>query len=251
MAQSPEYLLRKLQNDFDQLGESQKRTREDNEAMRYALGVFIANNGSLAEANKQTCERAISRLKTLSSLAIHDTTSDEIHTQVSSPAFFRTPPYEFSWAPAGLNSGSAYTSQSANSQTGDIHLLAHSGEDEGHAATAGALGMPLFPSVANGLLRVAANPSISYDYCCGRSIDSVQSHGWIGLYIAEYTLQHDFVRTVVSQQFNLWMQTSDGGSKGSNGGLPLTAECPVDNNHEYENLGMGGCGCYRVRWWGF
>jgi hypothetical protein len=63
----------------------------------------------------------------------------------------------------------------------------------------------------------------------------VQSDGWIGLYIGEYTLQGDFVQAVVDQQTRLWLLTSDDGVfSGSNSGFPLTASCPVDNDHFYE-----------------
>ena len=63
--------------------------------------------------------------------------------------------------------------------------------------------------------------------------DNAHTHGFLGIYVGEYTLGGEFIQAAVDQQITLW-DSGNGSDQGSNSGFPLLATTPVDSDHFYE-----------------
>jgi hypothetical protein len=143
--------------------------------------------------------------------------------------------YQWTWS---AGTGSPSIGVSADRTTGLMSFgLAANLNNESSGAAAAALGIYFKPMVANGILRLSANPAFTNSWLTACVMCSAHSDGWIGLNVGRYNLSGGFDATVVDQRISLWSDDSwwsgVGPIAGSNSGFPLFAQMNVDSSHWY------------------
>jgi hypothetical protein len=143
--------------------------------------------------------------------------------------------YQWTWS---AGTGSPSLSVSANRTTGLMSFgLAANFSNGSSGGAAAALGIYFRPMVANGILRLSANPAFTNSWLTACAFCSAHSDGWIGLYVGQYNLSGGFDATVVDQRISLWSDDSwwygVGPISASNSAFPLFAQMNVDSSHWY------------------
>lgn len=142
-------------------------------------------------------------------------------------------PFRWDWS-SFTHTQSGSSTVAASKTSGSLEFSVYSGGNGGTGSGAVAVGDYFRPTASTQMLHVYATPSINYRYHSFNSFDDSQTHGFIGIYVGEYTLAGEFVGAVVNQQINLWTLDDGGAFSGAASGFPLSAATPVDNNHFYE-----------------
>lgn len=147
----------------------------------------------------------------------------------------RVPPYNYQWTWNATNGGPA-VSVGASANTGAMNYNLWTNSRRSSASAAAAVGIYFRPAFETGILRIWANPALSYNWWTSCAFASAHSDGWIGLNVGRYTLAGGSAGTPVRQQTRLWNDDSwwSGASdSGSNSGYPLFAQLSVDRSHWY------------------
>jgi hypothetical protein len=149
------------------------------------------------------------------------------------------PPYNYPWTWTAFTGSASDHSAAANRSTGAISFGLHTSNGGDAATSAGraAVGSYFRPMTANGILRVSATPSFSYNWWTSCAFASAHSDGFIGLYVGRYTLAGGFDGAPVNQQISLWHDNSwwSGASgSASSSGYGLSAQFNVDSSHYYQ-----------------
>jgi hypothetical protein len=155
--------------------------------------------------------------------------------------------YPWTWK---ATTGDGHANVAASNTTGKMSFDVWT--EDGTAAARIALGNYFRPASGKGIMHVYANPSISLDSWAYQVFADSSTHGFIGIYIGEYTLDGAFVRVVVDQRISLW-NTEDGDYSATNSGYSLFASTAVNSNNFYEVWVWAGGDCDGDGWslfWG-
>jgi hypothetical protein len=170
------------------------------------------------------------------------------------------PPYDFQEV-LFTSTGSPPNASSANKATGAI-TSSVGWNNPGPSSASITVGVGIFfspPTTCPGTLRIASSVGYTWDYTCYSAFAGAHSDGWIGIGVDRFTLNGLPDVTLVDQRIFLWSNDSSGLGgpslpTGSNTGFPLSASCPVDNQHFYHlwvrcggtvsSAGFGGWGWF-------
>lgn len=152
--------------------------------------------------------------------------------------FTYAPPYHYPWTWTAYSGNASDHTATANQNAGTMGFGLHTSNGGDSATSAGraALGSYFRPITANGILRIFAPPSFSYNWWTACAFSSAHSDGFIGLYVGRYTLSGGFDGAPVNQTIYLWRDDSwwSGASgSASNSGYGLSAQINVDSSHYY------------------
>lgn len=148
----------------------------------------------------------------------------------------RTTPFDYQWTWTAQNGG-ARAVASADRLNGQINIDSYTNGVDSTGWCRAAVGIYFRPVVANGILRISANPAFTYNWFTICTLASAHSDAFIGLYVGRYTLAGGFDGAPVNQMTSLWNDDSwwsgSWSNKGSNSGFPLFAQLNVDSAHWY------------------
>ena len=148
------------------------------------------------------------------------------------------PKEDFSPTSIHLTSFTPWTSNNfgfANTTPAVGFDLSTAGGDHNEACSV-ALGASFQPSPGSGQLTINLNATVTYSYGNHAFLKSARTHGWIGLFIAEYDVASGVhVQTSFQHQSDLWNYTHDS-DVGDNlpHSIPLTATIESVPEHRYE-----------------
>lgn len=147
----------------------------------------------------------------------------------------RVPPYNYQWTWNATSGGPAVTvGAAANAGTMNYNLWTNSRRSS--ASAAAAVGIYFRPAFDNGILKIWANPALTYNWWTSCAFASAHSDGWVGLNVGRYTLAGGGAGTPVRQQLYRWNDDSwwSGASdSGSTSGFPLFAQINVERSYWY------------------
>jgi hypothetical protein len=225
LAQSRKRLDAMFKKRFGNLQAQRKEHRRIEAASFGAMRKFVKRDPKIAAAVEAAKKLAAARSKKRDKPP--QRTKVEGRQHIGSVAITLVPPF-WGWQWHAQTGQDASGTTKVDPNAGTMSFDAFTGNNGKTAAAAVALGGYFRPLADNGVMYVAANPSVTYYEDTWTVWDSAHAGNFIGIYVGEYTLQGLFIQAVIDQQIHI------GDGQGSTSGFPLLGITPCDSNHFYE-----------------
>lgn len=238
--------------------ELQRRFKERRSAVNASSEALSPLAEAFGRQNEEQLQKALRSLKELDrrsgrrGVVVPKPASEDARVFAGSIGITRVPAYDYQWTWSAKDNDSATARVAAKAASGQQNLSLWTNSVQAHAWGATAVGVYFRPWTANGIVNLWANPAINYAWWTYCAFASAHSDGWLGLYVAQYTLEGNLDRVPVDLQSSLWSDDSwwagAGGHSGSNSGCPLSAWFTVDSDHWYAMWVWIGGSTYGSGW---
>jgi hypothetical protein len=223
-----------LQQEFDELAEL--RNQQSELLGDRAAAVASGYNREVLERLVQDHRRRINSGQT-QDIGTPSAITDTPRTSLGSVFHTATPPFQYQWT-WSTTQDTPTVSVNADRNTGTESFSLYGNLDQPSAAScAAAVGIYFRPPIANGILKISANPAVNWNGAALSVFNVAHTDGWTGLFVGRYTLAGGADGTPVDQRLKIWDLNSGWldslYAKGSTSGYPLSAQIQVDQSHYY------------------
>lgn len=148
----------------------------------------------------------------------------------------KVPPFDYARA-IPTSKGECDIQSDADKESGDISFTIRTKNSQyGDASIYVEVGIQFSP-ITNGSLHIWANPGLNYAWQSNCNLLHSESYGWIGLHVESFDVAGGLVGSPVDQKISLWGNAchsfGPGPQNGSYAAYPLSANLPVDTDHNY------------------